>query len=59
MQIRLLDGSTKIVEGAEPGSCGRPLDEQRMVVAEKLATVGLREPSARGRGGWSSAGQAA
>ncbi len=41
MRIRLRDGSTKVVEGAEPGSCGRPLDEQSKVVAEKLATAGL------------------
>ena len=47
MRIRLRDGSTKVVEGTEPGSCGRPLDEQRTVVAEKLATAGIGAPSAR------------
>jgi 2-methylcitrate dehydratase PrpD len=36
MRIRLRDGSVRVVEGDEPGSCGRPLEEQRAVVAEKL-----------------------
>jgi hypothetical protein len=36
LQIRLRDGSTRVVEGSEPGSCGRPLAEQRAVVEERL-----------------------
>jgi len=40
LRIRLRDGSTRVVEGTEPGSCGRPLDEQRAVVAERLAVAG-------------------
>jgi hypothetical protein len=38
--IRLRDGSNRVVEGSEPGSCGRPLAEQRAVVEERLAVVG-------------------
>jgi hypothetical protein len=34
------------MEGSELGSCGRPLDEQRQVVGEKLAVAGLAAPSA-------------
>lgn len=45
MRIRLRDGSTQALEGTEPGSCGRPLDEQRAVVAEKLALAGLDVPT--------------
>jgi hypothetical protein len=41
MRIRLRDGSERVLEGEEPGSCGRPLAEQRAVVAEKLATAGF------------------
>jgi MmgE/PrpD N-terminal domain/MmgE/PrpD C-terminal domain len=44
MRIHLDDGSTKDFEGAEPGSCGRPLDEQRAVVEEKLEVAGLASP---------------
>jgi hypothetical protein len=51
MRIRLRDGSTQVVEGTEPGSCGRPLDEQRAVVSEKLATAGLAAPGAALRRG--------
>ncbi|HEU4392933.1 MAG TPA: MmgE/PrpD family protein [Solirubrobacterales bacterium] len=40
LRIRLRDGSTRVVEGAEPGSCGRSLSEQRAVVAERLAVAG-------------------
>jgi hypothetical protein len=36
MRIGLRDGTLRTVEGAEPGSCGRPLEEQREVVEEKL-----------------------
>ena len=41
MRIRLRDGSERFIEGDEPGSCGRPLDEQRAVVEEKLELAGL------------------
>jgi 2-methylcitrate dehydratase PrpD len=41
LRIRLRDGTARVVDGTEPGSCGRPLDEQRTVVAEKLAVAGL------------------
>lgn len=37
LRIRLRDGGERVVEGSEPGSCGRPLAEQRAVVAEKRA----------------------
>lgn len=40
LRMRLRDGSTRVVEGAEPASCGRPVAEQRAVVEERLATVG-------------------
>jgi hypothetical protein len=40
MRIRLRDGTVRVVEGAEPGSCGRPVDEQRAVVEEKLRVAG-------------------
>lgn len=40
MCIRLRDGSEQVVEGDEPGSCGRPLSEQRAVVEEKLELAG-------------------
>jgi MmgE/PrpD N-terminal domain/MmgE/PrpD C-terminal domain len=39
LKIRLRGGSERVVEGTEPGSCGRPLEEQRVVVAEKLAAA--------------------
>ena len=45
LRIRLRDGSSRVVEGTEPGSCGRPLDEQRAVVAEKLAVAALGAPA--------------
>ncbi len=41
LRVRLRDGSTRLVEGAEPGSCGRPLAEQRAVVEERLAVAGV------------------
>jgi 2-methylcitrate dehydratase PrpD len=41
LRIRLRDGSARVVEGKEPGSCGRPLTEQRAVVEERLAVAGL------------------
>jgi len=41
LRFRLRDGSTRIVEGDEPGSCGRPLSEQRAVVEERLGVVGV------------------
>jgi hypothetical protein len=40
MRVRLRDGSVRVLEGAEPGSCGRPVDEQRAVVEEKLRVAG-------------------
>lgn len=39
LRIRLRDGSTRVVEGSEPGSCGRSLAEQRAVVEERLAVA--------------------
>jgi hypothetical protein len=44
LRIRLCDGSTCVVEGAEPASCGRPLSEQRAVVEERLAVTGAPVP---------------
>lgn len=41
LRIRLRDGSTRAVEGSEPGSCGRPLAEQRGIVEERRAVAGL------------------
>jgi hypothetical protein len=40
LRIRLHGGSIREVGGSEPGSCGRPLDEQRAVVEERLAVAG-------------------
>jgi hypothetical protein len=37
LRLRLRGGASSVVEGDEPGSCGRPLDEQRAVVAEKVS----------------------
>jgi len=41
LRIRLRDGSERVVEGAEPGSCGHSLAEQRAVVARKCELAGL------------------
>ncbi|HET7573669.1 MAG TPA: hypothetical protein VFJ99_01000, partial [Solirubrobacterales bacterium] len=41
LRIRLHDGSERVVEGAEPASCARPLEEQRAVVEEKCELAGL------------------
>lgn len=41
LRIRLRDGSVRVVNGEEPGSCGRSLAEQRAVVEERLAVAGL------------------
>jgi hypothetical protein len=41
LRLRLHDGSTRVIEGSEPGSCGRPLPEQRAVVEERTAIAGL------------------
>lgn len=41
LRIRLRDGTVRVVEGKEPGSCGRPLAEQRAVVEERLAVAGV------------------
>jgi MmgE/PrpD N-terminal domain/MmgE/PrpD C-terminal domain len=46
LRIRLRDGTARVVEGSEPGSCGRPLAEQRAVVEERLAVAGLAVGSA-------------
>jgi 2-methylcitrate dehydratase PrpD len=46
LRFHLRDGSTRVVEGTEPGSCGRPLSEQRAVVEERLAVAGLAVGSA-------------
>ncbi len=46
LRIRLRDDSIRTIEGAEPGSCGRSLDEQRAVVAEKLEVAGLEAAKA-------------
>jgi len=39
LRIRTRGGAVRIVEGSEPGSCGRPLAEQRAVVEERLAVA--------------------
>jgi 2-methylcitrate dehydratase PrpD len=39
VRVRTREGRTHEAEGREPGSAGRPLEEQRRVVAEKQATV--------------------
>jgi len=46
LRIRLRDGSTRVVEGTEPGSAGHSLAEQRAVVEERLAVAGLAVGSA-------------
>jgi MmgE/PrpD N-terminal domain/MmgE/PrpD C-terminal domain len=46
LRIRLRGGANRLVEGREPGSCGRPLAEQRAVVEERLALAGLSAVSA-------------
>lgn len=40
LRIRLRGGSTRVIEGTEPASCGRPVAEQRAVVEERLAVAG-------------------
>lgn len=40
VRISLRGGSIREVEGSEPGSCGRPLAEQRAVVEERLTVAG-------------------
>jgi hypothetical protein len=39
VRIRLRSGETIEADGREPGSCGRPLDEQRAVVEDKCRAV--------------------
>ena len=39
IRFRLRDGSTRVLEGSEPASCGRPRAEQRAVVDERLAVA--------------------
>jgi 2-methylcitrate dehydratase MmgE/PrpD-like protein len=46
LRIRLLDGSGLVVDGDEPGSCGRPLAEQRVVVEERLQVAGAARSGA-------------
>jgi 2-methylcitrate dehydratase PrpD len=41
LRIRLHDGSARLIDGSEPGSCGRPLAEQRAVIEERLTAAGL------------------
>jgi hypothetical protein len=48
LRIRLRDGATRVVEGNEPGSCGRPLAEQRVVVEERLAVAAGSRAARRG-----------
>lgn len=43
LQIRQRNGSTQVIEGTEPASCGRPPTEQRAVVEAKLQTVAAVE----------------
>jgi hypothetical protein len=43
LRIRLRSGRTLELEGAQPGSCGRPLEEQRRMVEEKCRLVGLEQ----------------
>ena len=45
LRIRLRDGSTRVVEGREPGSCGSSLAEQRAVVEERLEVAAARAAS--------------
>jgi hypothetical protein len=45
LRITLRSGRRIDIEGEQPGSCGRPLEEQRAVVEEKCSLVGL-EPAA-------------
>jgi hypothetical protein len=40
LRIGLRDGSTRVVEGSEPGACGHSLAEQRAVIEERLAVAG-------------------
>jgi hypothetical protein len=48
LRIRLSSGATRVVEGDEPASCGRPIAEQRAVVARSLELAGAREAIDRG-----------
>jgi 2-methylcitrate dehydratase PrpD len=43
LRARLRSGRVLELEGREPGSCGRPLDEQREVVREKSRLVGVEQ----------------
>jgi hypothetical protein len=43
--IRLRSGRTLEISGDEPGSCGRPVDEQRAVVEEKCRLAGVELPA--------------
>jgi hypothetical protein len=45
LRIRLRDGSERVVDGTEPGSCSRPLDEQRAVVEERCRVAGIGIPA--------------
>ena len=46
LRMRLRSGRTLEIDGAQPGSCGRPLEEQRRVVEDKCRLVGLERPVA-------------
>lgn len=41
LRIVLRDGAVRELDGAEPGSCGRPLGEQGAVVEERLRVAGV------------------
>ncbi|MGB7589172.1 MAG: MmgE/PrpD family protein [Solirubrobacterales bacterium] len=43
LRIRLRDGTEMEIDGEEPGSCGRPIEEQRAVVEEKLRVAGAAQ----------------
>ena len=45
VRVRLRSGSVREAEGEERGASGRPIAEQRAVVAERERAVGL-EPAA-------------
>jgi hypothetical protein len=45
LRIRLRSGRRLEVEGDEPGSCGRPIDEQAAVVDEKRRLAGVEAPA--------------
>lgn len=48
LSIRLTSGQVVELSGREPGSCGRPLTEQRQVIENKCRVVGLEPVLATG-----------